>query len=194
MSSKKSKREVLEERILSMQGVSEDFTFLEVEEALLNLSDYERELLHLKYFEDVKIKDIAVMWNTPEGTIKTRLHKALRALGQDLKRKGRLNVFEEEKKKLEQRKKSIDKIEVPMDKLHSAVRSGFEKAKKERALKRTKIIKRSSWSIVIAAILLISFVTSISVSPVFANKIASIPGMDRIVALIQQDRGLNCRS
>ncbi len=77
---KKSKREVLEERILNIQGITEDFTFLEVEEALLHLSDYERELLHLKYFEDVKIKEIAVMWNTPEGTIKTRLHKALRSL------------------------------------------------------------------------------------------------------------------
>ncbi len=99
-------------------------------------------------------------------------------------------MFEEEKKKLEQRKKTIDQIVVPKDKLHSAVRGGFEKAKKEHALKRTKIIKRSSWSIVIAAILLISVVTSISVSPVFANKIASIPGMERIVALLQQDRGL----
>lgn len=86
----KSKREVLEEKILSMQGVSEDFTFLEVEEALLNLSDYDRELLHLKYFEDVKIKDIAVMWNTPEGTIKTRLHKALRALRAGFEEKGEM--------------------------------------------------------------------------------------------------------
>ncbi|MEK4484420.1 sigma-70 family RNA polymerase sigma factor [Psychrobacillus sp. FSL H8-0484] len=87
---KKSKREVPEDRILGMQGVSEDFTFLELEEALSNLSDYERELLHLKYFEDVKIKDIAVMWNTPEGTIKTRLHKALRALRHNFEEKGEI--------------------------------------------------------------------------------------------------------
>jgi len=99
-------------------------------------------------------------------------------------------VFEEEKKKLEQRKKTIDQIEVSKDRLHSALRSGFEKAKKEHALKRTKIIKRSSWSIVIAALLLISVITSITVSPVFANKIAAIPGMEHIVALLQQDRGL----
>ncbi|MEO4052660.1 sigma-70 family RNA polymerase sigma factor [Solibacillus sp. CAU 1738] len=85
---KKSKREVLEERILSIQGITEDFTFLEVEEALLTLSDYERELLHLKYFEEVKIKEIAVMWNTPEGTIKTRLHKALRSLRARFEEKG----------------------------------------------------------------------------------------------------------
>ncbi|WP_313894088.1 sigma-70 family RNA polymerase sigma factor [Psychrobacillus sp.] len=87
---KKSKREVPKDRITSMQSVSEDFTFLEVEEALGSLSDYERELLHLKYFEDVKIKDIAVMWNTPEGTIKTRLHKALRALRTSFEEKGEM--------------------------------------------------------------------------------------------------------
>lgn len=85
---KKSKREVPQDRVLGMQGVSKDFTFLEVEEALSNLSDYERELLHLKYFEDVKIKDIALMWNTPEGTIKTRLHKALRAFRNAFEEKG----------------------------------------------------------------------------------------------------------
>ncbi|WP_075617922.1 DUF4179 domain-containing protein [Paenisporosarcina indica] len=99
-------------------------------------------------------------------------------------------MFEEEKRNLVQRKNSIGLVEVSKDKLHSAVQSGFEKAKKERVLKRTKLIKRSSWSIVIAAILLISFITSVSVSPVFANKVASIPGMERIVGLIQQDRGL----
>ncbi|MGN7386719.1 sigma-70 family RNA polymerase sigma factor [Sporosarcina sp. SAFN-015] len=87
---KKSRREVLEETLLMKHGIIEDFTFLEVEEALLNLSDYERELLHLKYFEDVKIKDIAIMWNTPEGTIKTRLHKALRALRAVFEEKGEI--------------------------------------------------------------------------------------------------------
>lgn len=99
-------------------------------------------------------------------------------------------MFDEEKKKLEQRKKSIDQIEISKEKLHSAVQIGFEKAKKEQVLIRKRLIKRSSWWVAIAAIFLVSFVTTISVSPVFANKIASIPGMDHIVALIQQDRGL----
>ncbi|MFF2753184.1 DUF4179 domain-containing protein [Psychrobacillus sp. NPDC058041] len=99
-------------------------------------------------------------------------------------------MFEEEEKKLEQRKKTIDKVDVPIDKIHFAVRNGFEKAKKERVLKRKKTIKRSLWSLIVAAILLISFITSISVSPAFANKVASIPGLDRIVALIKQDKGL----
>ena len=60
------------------------------QEQLSRLSDYERELLHLKYFEDIKIKDIAVMWKTPEGTIKTRLHKALRSLRHHFEEKGEM--------------------------------------------------------------------------------------------------------
>lgn len=99
-------------------------------------------------------------------------------------------MFEEEKKKLEQRKKSIDTLEVSKDKLYFAVQSGFEKAKKEQALKRRRIRKQCTWSVAVVAILLISLITSISVSPAFADKVAAIPGMDRIVALIQQDRGL----
>lgn len=99
-------------------------------------------------------------------------------------------MFEEEKKILEQRKNTLEQVEVSKDKLYSAVQSGFEKAKKERLLKRTKVIKRSSWSIGIVAVLLISFITSVNVSPAFANKIASIPGMERIVELIKQDSGL----
>ncbi|MEK5205659.1 sigma-70 family RNA polymerase sigma factor [Psychrobacillus sp. FSL H8-0510] len=85
---KKSKWEVPDDRIFYIQGIREDYNFFEVEEALLSLSDYERELLHLKYFEDVKIKDIAVMWDTPEGTIKTRLHKALRKLRTGFEERG----------------------------------------------------------------------------------------------------------
>jgi hypothetical protein len=99
-------------------------------------------------------------------------------------------VFEDEKRKLEQRRESISQVEVSKDMLHAAVQRGFEKAKKEQTLKRSKLIKRSSWSIVIAAVLFVSFITSISVSPVFANKVASIPGMERIVGLLHQDRGL----
>ncbi|KQL34384.1 DUF4179 domain-containing protein [Psychrobacillus sp. FJAT-21963] len=99
-------------------------------------------------------------------------------------------MFKEEENKLEKRKNAIDQVKIPADKLHFAVRQGFEKAKNERALKRNIIRKRSTWSIVVAVILLITFVTSITVSPVFASKVALIPGMDKIVALIKQDRGL----
>lgn len=87
---KKGRRETCEESLLHLYGKNEDFTFLEIEEALSRLSEYERELLHLKYFEDIKIKEIAVMWKTPEGTIKTRLHKALRSLRHHFEEKGEM--------------------------------------------------------------------------------------------------------
>ena len=87
---RKSKRELVEDDLLHLIGVEENFTFLEIEEALKHLTDYERELLHLKYFEDIKIKDIAIMWKTPEGTIKTRLHKALRSLRHHFEGKGEM--------------------------------------------------------------------------------------------------------
>ncbi|QTD42992.1 sigma-70 family RNA polymerase sigma factor [Sporosarcina sp. Te-1] len=58
----------------------EDPSCLEMEEALATLSKEEQQLIYLKYFQDVKIKEIAVLSNIPEGTVKSRLHKILRSL------------------------------------------------------------------------------------------------------------------
>lgn len=74
------KRYVLEETVFDMEGISDDFTYLEVEEALRHLSENDRQLVHLKYLHDIKIKDIANMTSTPEGTVKTRLYKAVKLL------------------------------------------------------------------------------------------------------------------
>src|SRR5690606_32363801 len=51
--------------------------------------------------------------------------------------------------------------------------------------------KRTLWSLVAAALLVLTLATTIRVSPAFANAVASIPGMDRIVELIQFDKGLD---
>ena len=98
-------------------------------------------------------------------------------------------MFEEEKQKLEKRKNVINQVEIPLDKLQMSVRNGFEKAKQEKTRKRM-IAKRSILSIAMVAILFIAFVTSVNVSPAFANKVSAIPGLDRVVALIQNDKGL----
>lgn len=74
------KRYVLEESIVDAEGISDDFTYLEVEEALRHLSEKDRQLIHLKYLHNIKIKDIAAMTSTPEGTVKTRLYKAIKSL------------------------------------------------------------------------------------------------------------------
>ncbi len=61
---------------------------LELQEALNKLSEQEQQLIYMKYFQDAKIKDIALMENIPEGTVKSRLHKIMKTLRQHLKEKG----------------------------------------------------------------------------------------------------------
>lgn len=82
------KRIVTDDEAHLQTGISEDYTYLEVEEALAQLTEEERDLVHLKYIHDIKIKDIAEMSSTPEGTVKTRLYKALRQLRSFMEGKG----------------------------------------------------------------------------------------------------------
>lgn len=90
--------------------------------------------------------------------------------------------------KLKKWREEIEKKEVPEERLELAINRGFEKAKLKKEKRR--ILNKGIWSSVAAAILILSFVTSIRVSPAFANAIASIPGMERIVELIQDNKGL----
>lgn len=69
-------------------GSEMDYTYLEIEEAIATLSEVEQRLIHLMYFQDIKIKDIAVIESIPEGTVKSRLHKTLRTLRSFLSEKG----------------------------------------------------------------------------------------------------------
>ena len=57
-------------------------------------------------------------------------------------------------------------------------------------MKKRPYVKRGVWSAIVAAVLLITLVTSIRVIPAFADVVASIPGMEKIVALIQDNKGL----
>lgn len=76
----KQKRLVFNEETLLQYGISEDYTYLEVEEALIQLTEEQRELIYMRYLHEIKIKDIAEMTGTPESTVKTRLYKALKLL------------------------------------------------------------------------------------------------------------------
>lgn len=106
------------------------------------------------------------------------------------KRKGRSAVFDDEEEKLKKWKDAIEKNDIPQEELELAVKQGFQRAKNVPKVKKRPYVKRGVWSAVVAAILLISLVTSIRVSPAFANAVASIPGMEKIVALIQDNKGL----
>lgn len=84
---KKSKRysssEMLQER-----GFSEDTIHLDINEAIASLPSKEQQLIFLKYFQNTKIKEIAELEKIPEGTVKSRLHKALKSLRNFLSEKG----------------------------------------------------------------------------------------------------------
>lgn len=84
---KKNKRYISNEFLQEM-GNYTDNTNLEMEEAIASLSSAEQQLIFLKYFQDTKIKEIAEIENIPEGTVKSRLHKALKSLRIFLTEKG----------------------------------------------------------------------------------------------------------
>lgn len=84
---RKKKRFTSSEKLQEL-GVDSNFTFLEIEEALAKLPEIEQRLIHLMYFQDIKIKEIALIESIPEGTVKSRLHKTLRTLRNFLSEKG----------------------------------------------------------------------------------------------------------
>ncbi|MBE1556484.1 DUF5643 domain-containing protein [Sporosarcina limicola] len=100
-------------------------------------------------------------------------------------------MFRDEEEKLEKWKDEIEKKEVPDIRLEQAIKDGFGRAKNVQSKNKRRYYKRSVWSVVVAAILLLTFVTSIRVSPAFASMIASLPGMEKIVDLIQDDKGIS---
>lgn len=85
---KKKKRIVLSDKILNQKGNEQNHSRIELKDAMLGLDDRSREILILKYFNDMKIKDIASSMQCPEGTVKTWLNKALKALREKLEEKG----------------------------------------------------------------------------------------------------------
>ncbi|MGL5345898.1 MAG: sigma-70 family RNA polymerase sigma factor [Peptostreptococcaceae bacterium] len=53
---------------------------IDIQRALDNLSNEYKSVIILRYFEDLKISDIATVLNENENTIKTRLYRALKIL------------------------------------------------------------------------------------------------------------------
>lgn len=59
---------------------------IQVRQALKFLDEHARLLVTLFYFEDMAIKDIAKVLKLPEGTVKSRLHRARIKLADNLKK------------------------------------------------------------------------------------------------------------
>jgi RNA polymerase sigma-70 factor (TIGR02954 family) len=85
---KKKNHVVLGDEVLNFHGSTDNYVAMEIQEAMLTLDDRSREILTLKYFHDMKIKDIADSMQRPEGTVKTWLNKALKSLRGKLEEKG----------------------------------------------------------------------------------------------------------
>lgn len=81
---------------------------------------------------------------------------------------------------------NYNEIEIPME-LDSIIDKAVEKAEKEKVNKRK--VKWFKPIATVAASLLI-LVLSINISPVFASYVSRIPGFERLVEMIQFDKGL----
>ena len=85
---KKQRRIILDETMAAQAAVYPNDAGFEVKQALADMEAGQRELLELKYFQDLKIKEIAALLACPESTVKTRLYKALGTLRDKLDLKG----------------------------------------------------------------------------------------------------------
>lgn len=82
---RKSKRTQLVGDELLLQLPEEDtYSDLDLEEALHKLPVQLREVIVLRYFEDLKIEDVAQILAIPLSTAKSRLYKALKLLKLEL--------------------------------------------------------------------------------------------------------------
>ncbi len=58
---------------------------LVIQQAIANLPDKQRAVILLAYYEDLPLEEIALILNIPTGTVKSRLHNAIKALKLELK-------------------------------------------------------------------------------------------------------------
>ncbi|WP_421384429.1 DUF4179 domain-containing protein [Bacillus salacetis] len=90
-----------------------------------------------------------------------------------------------EEERLHNLNKKLEEAEFPAGKIDQAIREGIHKA--HRSKKPDYL-----WKGILAAavILLTVFISSIRVSEAFADYVSTFPGMDKIVEMVRQDKGL----
>ncbi|RAZ81437.1 DUF4179 domain-containing protein [Planococcus halotolerans] len=99
-------------------------------------------------------------------------------------------MYEKEEQKLTDFKDRLEQVPLPLEGADGAIMQGLERAKREKLQTHAKR-KRTIWSLAAAALIILTLITSIRVSPAFANAVASIPGMEKFVERIQNDKGLS---
>ncbi|GKU83774.1 sigma-70 family RNA polymerase sigma factor [Niallia sp. NCCP-28] len=85
---KRKKKMIMNEAIIPLIATMDNYQTMEIQEAIETLDERSREIITLKYYHDLKIKEIAFMLDCPEGTVKTWLNKALKQLKNKLDGKG----------------------------------------------------------------------------------------------------------
>ncbi|MGD6793279.1 RNA polymerase sigma factor [Metabacillus indicus] len=85
---KRQKKVKLDEKLASSGTAADSLHSVEIQEALCSLSEKYQNVIVMKYFQDLKIKEIADQINCPESTVKTRLKKALSLLRKQLEDNG----------------------------------------------------------------------------------------------------------
>ncbi|KZE64851.1 hypothetical protein AWM68_09370 [Fictibacillus phosphorivorans] len=96
-------------------------------------------------------------------------------------------MFEKEEEQLTNLKKEFDNVPISLDSIDNAILTGFQKAKADERKSIRK--KKSIYSFLAAALLLLGLFSTIRISPAFASYISEIPGMEKIVKMILDDKG-----
>ncbi|MFF2484507.1 sigma-70 family RNA polymerase sigma factor [Paenibacillus sp. NPDC058071] len=80
MMKRKQRRIVITNNVQEPEQQHSDSELFELNDVLSQLPVEQQELIHLKYFKDLKNSEIATLQNIPEGTVKSRLHQTLKKL------------------------------------------------------------------------------------------------------------------
>ena len=70
---------------MSIQKSEDIYEDIDLKRALETLSDRDRMIVELKYFEDMKLEDIAAVMDENINTVKSRLYRSLQKLKNCLK-------------------------------------------------------------------------------------------------------------
>lgn len=83
---KKKKRELLSEIPLDKASENDDYLRVTLGGVLEKLSEEQRTIIVLRFFEDMKISSIAKLLSVNENTAKTRLYRAVEAFRREYER------------------------------------------------------------------------------------------------------------
>ena len=73
-------QEELASKLDSDPSIGGDEIQMKLQKALLRLPDKQRLVFNMKYFDDMKFKDIAAITNTSEGALKANYHHAVKKI------------------------------------------------------------------------------------------------------------------